>query len=191
MNDFDEHSELQEFSSLPREMEPPPELEERVVQALQARGLVGSQSRRRMASWWQLAAATLIAATLGWTGRGFVEPGPLPVAAEREFLLLLSEPEVLETTKSEADLVEEYRNWATSLGREGRLVAAGKLELGGQLLSNAIETNASESPGRGLDTISGYFQVRAASWNEALDLARSCPHLAYGGEISVRMLEQI
>lgn len=191
MNDFDDHSELRELASLPREMEPPPEVEDRVVEALKERGLITGRHPRRMASWWQLAAAALIAATLGWMGRGFAEPAGVPAVAEREFLLLLSEPEELRTTKSEAELVEEYRGWASNLGRQGRLVDSAKLESGGQLLRSSIEAQPSHPPGGGLETVTGYFLVRADSWEEALEFARTCPHLGYGGEISVRVLEQI
>ena len=191
MNDIDDRSELSELASLPREMEPSPQVEERVVRALKDRGLIAGQRRRPMAHWWQLAAAALIAAAIGWMGHGLVEPAERGPVAEREFLLLLSEPEALRTTKSEAELVQEYRSWAASLVGQNRLVGAGKLESGGRLLRGSVEGERPPTAGGALDSVTGYFLVRADSWEEALELAASCPHLDYGGEISVRLLEQI
>jgi hypothetical protein len=58
-------------------------------------------------------------------------------------------------------------------------------------LTGSVEIRRPLATDGGLDTVTGYFRVRAGSWDEALELARSCPHLAYGGEISVRMLAQL
>lgn len=191
MNDFDDRSELTALASLPREKAPPPDVEERVVRELRKRGLIAAPRSRWMGRWWHIAAAALIAATIGWMGRALIEPTRPPALVGREFLLLLSEPTALLTTKSEAELVEEYRGWATTLGRQGSLVHSGKLLRGGQLMRSSIETQESSTAGGALDTITGYFLVRADSLEEAIELASTCPHLTYGGEISVRTLEQI
>jgi hypothetical protein len=34
--------------------------------------------------------------------------------------------------------------------------------------------------------LSGYFVIEAANWEEAVALARTCPHLRYGGRIALR-----
>jgi len=42
---------------------------------------------------------------------------------------------------------------------------------------------------RGVSTrvgISGYFVIDAASWEDAVAVARTCPHLRYGGRIILR-----
>jgi len=191
MKDLDNRFELTELDALSPEMEPSPEVEERLVGALRKRGLLADSPLRPISAWWQLAAVVLIAATVGWVGRGLIEPPGLQPTTGREFLLILSEPEALRTTKPEAELVEEYRGWASKLSRQGGLVHSGKLVSGGHLLTSSVETRQPLVTDGGLDTVTGYFQVRAGSWDEALELARTCPHLAYGGEISVRMLEQI
>jgi hypothetical protein len=199
MNDFEDRSELPELDALPSEMEPPPEIEERVVSVLKQRGLIGaSRGPSHRAPWWQLAAAALIAATLTWFGRGLIEPtappADAPVIAQQEYLLLLNEPEALQTTKPEAELVEEYRAWAIDLAGQGRLIDTGKLAPRGETLRPTLTAGTrapTSTPTEDLDTISGYFLVRANSWDEALELARTCPHLAYGGEISVRLLEDL
>jgi hypothetical protein len=190
MNDFPDRSDLPELDRLPRETEPPPEVEDRIVNELTSRGLIGGKRHRATPHWWQIAAAALLAAALGWTGRGLIEPAAAPPVAEREFLLLLSEPEPLQTTKSEAELVDEYRSWAQNPGSRGRIVGAGKLESRGEHLRSTLR--ASIQGGREpLNSVTGYFLVRAASWEDALQIARGCPHLAYGGEISVRALEEL
>jgi hypothetical protein len=189
MNEFDDPSELAELDALTREMEPPPDVEERLVSALKDRGMIAAPgSGPQRAPWWQLAAAALIAATLGWFGHSLIEPAAPATIAQHQFLLLLSEPETLQTTKPESELVEEYRVWANDLGRQGLLLDAQKLRDGGELLRPVSAAGVPRATG--LDSISGFFLVRAGSWDEALDLARTCPHLAYGGDISVRMIEE-
>jgi hypothetical protein len=187
MSDYRDRSEIPELDSLPREIEPPPEVEERIVGELSARGLIG-RAPGRGAVWWQLAAAVLLAAVVGWTARGLLEPVAAPEIAQREFLLLLSEPEPLQTTKSEAELVGEYSAWAQGLAQENRFAGAGKLE-NREVLLKGSPVAASPDVSGSLDTVTGYFLVRAMDWGDALEIARSCPHLAYGGDISVRALD--
>jgi hypothetical protein len=37
--------------------------------------------------------------------------------------------------------------------------------------------------------LAGYFLIRAADRRTALEIARSCPHVRYGGRIVVREIE--
>jgi hypothetical protein len=38
--------------------------------------------------------------------------------------------------------------------------------------------------------LGGYFIVEAKDWDAAMEIARSCPHLAHGGTIEVREIEK-
>ncbi|MGH7720380.1 MAG: zf-HC2 domain-containing protein [Gemmatimonadaceae bacterium] len=102
------------------------------------------------------------------------------------FLLLLHETPTT-TTPDEAEgrrRVAEYTAWAGALSRRGLLVGAEKLaDDGGRwLTSGNVDRPAA---------IGGYFVVRAGSYEEALGIARECPHFKYGGEIEVRAIERV
>jgi hypothetical protein len=176
------------LGELPREIRPRPELEERVVAKLRERGLIGHVLSRR--SPWRLAAAACLVGLLaGWLAHGLAArtpvPLPTPESSGERFLLLLSEPTPLATSKPASSLVAEYAAWARRLAAEGRLVAAERLLDGGR----SLPPSAPElpSPG-GADPVTGFFLVNAAGWDEALALASTCPHLAYGGRITVRQV---
>jgi len=139
-----------------------PALEDRVVQALIAEGLI-RRPRRRMP--WIVAAAAAAAAlvlflTHPWT-RGH--------AAGQTYVLLLSPgpgylsppPGGMEERRA------EYGRWADSLYR------LGKLDLEGHL----------EPPGTVVD---GMFIIRAVDDSDAARIAATCPHNKYHGHIEVR-----
>ena len=174
-----------DLEKLPRSAEPPPELEDRVVDALRQRGLVRGGSSRRP-SWWGLAAACLIATVLGWVGRGVLPPLLAPEPKGSQFLLLLAEPLPLRSTRSLPEMVEEYRAWAAELSEQGKMVAAARLEPEGRTLASPAPGEVVESPERNPSAATGFFVVRAASQEEAVAMAASSPHVAYGGEIHVR-----
>lgn len=182
MNDHDQDLDRL-LRGLPRETSPPAELEERVTSALRSRGLVrsaGSDPRRRREShrWGMAAAACLVGLLAGWAARGvYAAPeAGVPAAKGNHFLLLLSEPHGLDTSKTLPELVAEYRAWAGGLAAEGRLLAAERLtgeraDLGG----------ASSEAG----DATGFFLVVADDLEAARDIAATCPHLRYGGEVTV------
>jgi len=179
----------QQLGDLPTETEVPPDLEERTVRRLRARGLLAEPGRARQhrattTPWWALAAC-LAGALGGWLARGYgtsiaPHPGGDPAGGQR-FVLLLSEITPLETAKSRSELVAEYRGWAQHLARQGRLVAAERLIAGARRLGRV-----GEGPETGVEAVTGLFLVVADDWGEALAVASSCPHLAYGGGITVR-----
>jgi hypothetical protein len=37
----------------------------------------------------------------------------------------------------------------------------------------------------------GYYAIRAASYEDAVEIARGCPHLDYGGTIEVRAIDML
>lgn len=178
----------EELKDLPPAINPPPELEDRVVGALRREGLVGDRRPRR-GNRWLVAAACLLAAVGGWMARGMVtqpEAGSevAALAEGRDYLLLLTEPTPLATDQPEEELVAEYRDWALGLAEQGRLVAAAKLddESGGRYLG--------ETPAVPVGTVSGYFVIRGTSLEEVTALAAGSPHRRYGGEIAVREIEE-
>ena len=39
------------------------------------------------------------------------------------------------------------------------------------------------------EVVGGYFLIRASSYDVAVEIARTCPHLRYGGRIEVRQVD--
>ncbi|HEU5171134.1 MAG TPA: YciI family protein [Gemmatimonadales bacterium] len=161
-----------------RDMEPPPRLEDRVVSTLRARGLLGGPWRRllRRGAWPAALAAGLLLFAGGFVlGRGAGAAGPAE-GLQQYTLLLYDPPEFNPAGVAESELVSEYRGWAGDLAKRGRLVGGERLGESGWTLGG--------DPG-GLP-LGGYFVIAARDSAEALAIARTCPHIRYGGRISVR-----
>jgi hypothetical protein len=179
-NDEDPGIPPPQLDALPREIEPPADLERRVVAALRRGGHLAPRARAPRA-WMATAAAAAIFAAGVLVGRTAPDPAPEPPAGLAQFLLLLYEPTPL-AVADDRDLVAEYGAWARGLARQGRLASAEKLAEASVRLPERAATAAEVEP-------TGFFVVRAASLDEALEIARGCPHLAHGGEIRVRPVD--
>lgn len=112
-----------------------------------------------------------------------------------QFMLLLHE-----TPSDFADLspeqiqrvIEEYSAWRETLEKKGRMVGSNKLkDEGGRHLSRhdgAVQVT--DGPyAEAKEIVGGYFVVEAGDYDEAVELSKSCPHLAYGGRIELREIE--
>lgn len=140
------------------------------------RRLLPSRNRRRWVAGFAYAAVLLAGVLIGYQ---------LDVAASGtngdSYLLLLHES----PTSDSAALVEEYRVWARRLAESGRLIGAEKLANdGGRWVAPK-----DAPPIRSAAVIGGYFVVRAASYDEAVQLARSGPHVRNGGIVEVRAID--
>jgi hypothetical protein len=145
-----------------RDRQPDPALEERVVSALVASGLV-RRRRSRTPIW--LAAAAVLGLAIGFSvwhsTRQAVAPG-------NTYVLLLYEDSTYHFAppRRGTERVAELSRWADSLAK------LGQLDLGGHLVG-------STNPG-------GLFLIRARSDSDAARIAASCPFLKYGGRVDVR-----
>ena len=88
-------------------------------------------------------------------------------------------------------IVEKYFNWRQELADAGRLVGSEKLTDGdGRVLRRrnggvrVLDGPYSETK----EVVGGYFAIRAADYDEAVEIARGCPHLEYG-TIEVREID--
>lgn len=165
---------------------PPGELEDRTLARLTARGLL---VRRRRSGWIKAAlaaAAGLLIFFAGLkTGARPIAPPAAPTAlAGSQFVLLLyqSPQEVTLAADVEALRVEEYVGWARRLRAAGRDVSGEKLEEQRSML----QPPAGFAVDAGSPLIDGFFIISAGTLDEALGVARTCPHLKYGGAIEVR-----
>lgn len=186
MNDIGDElapSEREALEALRRDLEPPAALERNVLHDLEVRGLVrdGGRTGRRQWRWLQPVAAVAGAAALfaagisvGGRSRG---ASPAAVAPARYVLFLEGEGEP--PPEEEARHVQEYKAWARRLAATGRLVTGEKLAP-----ENWHLGPSSAVPGG--QAVVGFFLIAAGSDAEALEIARSCPHLTHGGRIVLR-----
>lgn len=169
-------------------------LEARLVRAL---GNVRQDRPHRAGRWWRsgVAAAALVGLMAGAAGfaagRLTRSTGSTstPVAdadsSLRSYLLLLEEPAwppVRPLTRG------GYGEWARAIAAESRFGGAEKLteEPGFRVSMSGVAASAagSERP----TNVSGWYIVRARSYDEAIAWARRGPHLAYGS-VLVREIE--
>lgn len=184
----------------------PPELRGRVLEAARSRGLVegGIMSKR---GFWMGAVATA-AALMFVVGFGLgsrqagkagdvtqTKPDAAPTAATTtpKFALFLFEDAAYQSPPDDQMMarVGEYGGWARDLAVAGRYVDGEKLADDGRFcrVENgalaAVAPQADAKRGR----LTGYFVIGAASLDDAMEVAKGCPHLKYGGTVEIRQIE--
>jgi hypothetical protein len=181
------------LAGLPREATPPETLEDATVGALLARGLL-----RRPAPWHRrrpveigLAVAASVLLFLGGLAVGR-RGGPAPAPAEMtQFALLLYEgPEYRHAAPGEEkERVREYGEWAGARAARGELVAGEKLREDPDVVIGTDGTVTTAPAPAGATRLGGFFIIQAADPGSALEIARTCPHIRYGGSIVIREIE--
>jgi len=194
------------MESVPREVEPPPGLRGAVADRLRTAGVLrpyrdrptalGLTVGRLVAG---LSFALVVGVGLGWWGGSrSTEAGvgePLAAGGQSRFVLLLYEgPEYQALGSSPAEIGQEYAAWARRLEASRSLVLADKLaddarviEPGGTMIG-AVPVSSPLVSGN-LGMITGFFIVRASSYEEAQRIAAASPHVSHGGRIIVRRID--
>jgi hypothetical protein len=182
------------IDGLPRGAVPPRGLEDATVAALRARGLLAptrSPLRRRGI---QLIAGLAAAATLFLggllLGRRGVATGESGGGAPR-FVLLLYEGSGYAQPRpgQEMERVREYGAWARVHAAKGEIEGGEKLKDAGEILIESDGSVTTAPPASRLDRLAGFFLIRAPDGTSALAIAKSCPHVRYGGSIVIREIE--
>jgi hypothetical protein len=182
----------EDFAGLPREAEAPRGLEDATVEALVARGLLRRPpARRPRAPVPALALAASVLLFLGGVAVGRRGEPALPPAPPGQFALLLYEgPGYRHSAPGEeAERVREYGAWAAARAEQGELVAGEKLREDPDVVVGSDGTVSTPAPPAGADRLAGFFLIRAADARRAVEIARSCPHVRYGGSIVIREIE--
>ena len=114
----------------------------------------------------------------------------------RYMLMLLDTPAdyAALTPQQMQEVVAEYGQWAARMGQEGKLAGGDKLaDEGGKILkgkgSAAVVTDGPFAETK--EVLGGYFIINAASYDEAVAIARSCPHAKYGCATHIRRIEEM
>ena len=112
-----------------------------------------------------------------------------------EYMFLLYEPPGLfaDADPSEVQaVVSEYVAWAGEMQEQGHFVGGEKLTEGAgkSLRRSAGEILVSPNLLAGeTETLGGFFQIAADSFERAIAIARTCPHIKYGSRIEIREIE--
>lgn len=89
-------------------------------------------------------------------------------------------------------IVEKYIAWGKKLREAGIIQSSDKLtdEPGRVMRRTDGQVRVTDGPySESKEVLGGYYIIEAASYDNAVEHARSCPHLDYGGTIEVREVE--
>jgi hypothetical protein len=179
--DNEPESPLEEATRLRQGPEAPSTLEPRVLAALRSEGLI-----RPRTTWPQplkIAASLLIFAAGALAGH-YALPGslgPRPAPAQARYLLLLAGD--VTPAADGSSRAAEYGDWARGLAARGITVSGEELAGHAQVVSNAKLPAFPE-----LTSVGGYFLIEASDDASAAELARTSPHVRYGGSIVLRRI---
>ncbi len=114
-----------------------------------------------------------------------------------QFVLLLHEspPDYSNVSAEEIQyVIGEYTAWRQKLEKEGRFSSGHKLkDEGGRHLSMQKDrVRVVDGPyAEAKEIMGGYFIIQAASYDEAVEISKECPHLKFGGRIELREIDQV
>ena len=114
-----------------------------------------------------------------------------------QFMLLLHESPNEFAGLSQKELqavINEYQAWGQRMGSQGKLVSGHKLkdEGGRHLSARGSEILVTDGPfAEAKEVLGGYYIVNASSYDEAVELAKTGPHLRYNGRIEIRQIDPL
>ncbi len=167
----------------------PPDLTRRIVDA--------SRRRRPLAvsPLWlaSIAAAVVVGIALGSMWSALLSTSSTPTKTTgQQFLLMMLEPAAERWTLAPAESREREQlmtNWVANIREQRSLVSEQRLlDEEGRLISNeGVNDRSGQVPAGEL--LTGYLLIRAANYDEATEIAKSCPILAFGGRVAVRAVQ--
>lgn len=89
-------------------------------------------------------------------------------------------------------VISEYAGWAKALAADGKYAGGQKLkDEGGKHLSGTNgDFRVTDGPyAEAKEVIGGFFTITAAEYSDAVEIAKDCPHLKFGGRIELREIE--
>ena len=179
------------LARLPGTAHPPAGLEQATVNALAARGLLRRPRRRRFAAAALAASVALLAAGLAIARFDAGPRAAPPVDGRSRYALFLYEGADYRPAKpgQGADRVREYVTWARADRAEGAVEGGEKLTDGADIAIGSDGATEVVAPRPGTSRLAGYFLIRAADRAAAVAIARTCPHLRYGGSAMLREID--
>lgn len=89
-------------------------------------------------------------------------------------------------------VIEKYVTWGDRLRSSGVMHDGQKLtdEPGRVIRSKGGDVRVTDGPySETKEVLGGYYTINAGSYDDAIAVARTCPHLEYGGTIEVRQVD--
>ena len=90
-------------------------------------------------------------------------------------------------------MIQEYTAWTEKMRAEGRFIGGEKLkdEPGRSLTSSGNDVEVHAGPFTETnELIGGFMTIEAADYDEATEIAKTCPHAKYG-RIELREIDQL
>ena len=85
------------------------------------------------------------------------------------------------------EMVTQWYAWFERLTQEGKCKAGQPLEREGKIVSGRNGRTVADGPfAESKEAIGGYFLLQVDDLNEAVEIAKQCPGLAYGIDVEVR-----
>ena len=112
-----------------------------------------------------------------------------------QFMLLLHEDPKEFAGLGQAEfmgVIQQYQAWGQKMASEGKLVGRNKLkdEGGRHVVARGNEVLVTDGPfAEAKEVLGGYYIVNAASYDEAVEIAKTGPHLKYHGRIEIRQVD--
>ena len=107
------------------------------------------------------------------------------------FLFLHENPESFADISPDEiqQIIRRYSEWSNEMRRKGHLLRGEKLQDGsGKVLRGASITDGPYTEAK--EVIGGFFEIQAADYDQAVEIARTCPHLE-NGAVEIRQLEPV
>ena len=177
--------EIEAFKILSSKGVSSPEFERKLIEKLHHQNLIHQSKKRTVMKKTIINIAASIALLFGGYYLGTHNFGKTSTnITKQEYALFLYENEefVVEDTQT---LVQEYKSWAVNLGKEEKLAYAEKLKDAEDywLGKTSVRNNTSK--------LTGYFVFYADSFEEAQKIAKTHPHVGYGGGLELRPIEKV
>lgn len=84
--------------------------------------------------------------------------------------------------------VADFMAWFERLRAQGKAIAGSPLTNEGKIVSGKNKTVADGPFAESKEAIGGYFLLQVADLDEAVEIAKGCPALAYGLKVEVRQI---
>lgn len=114
-----------------------------------------------------------------------------------QYMLLLHEDPsgfAQATPEEIQSVIGEYVAWREKLASEKRLVGGEKLkdEGGRHLVMRDSAVVVTDGPfAEAKEVLGGFFMIEASSYDQAVEIAKTCPHLKYHGRIELREVDSV
>jgi hypothetical protein len=87
--------------------------------------------------------------------------------------------------------IQKYMAWGDKLRGSGALLGSHKLaDDVGKVMRGQGKVRVTDGPySETKEVLGGYYLIKAANYNEAVEISRGCPSLEYGGTVEVRQVD--